>query len=77
MVESTVSEWTAKEFPPMEAIVSVCRVLEIPVSRFFAEDSDQFVEVSAEEMQLLKAYGEFPEERRRELLRIVEILKGW
>lgn len=75
--ESNMSHWTSIDYPPLEIIESACRVLEIPVSRFFAEDSDQLIEVSPEEMQLLKAFGEFPEERKRELLRIVEILKGW
>jgi len=75
--ETTLSGWTLNEYPPLDAIESVCRVLQIPVSRFFAEDSDSYVEVSPEEMQLLKAFGEFPEERRKELLRIIEMLKKW
>jgi transcriptional regulator with XRE-family HTH domain len=77
IAETTLSTWISKEFPPLEAIESVCRILEIPVSRFFAEDSDSYVEVSGEEMQILKTFGEFPEERRRGLLRIIEILRGW
>jgi transcriptional regulator with XRE-family HTH domain len=77
VAESTVSEWTVKEFPPLEAVASVCRVLEIPVSRFFAEDSDQFVEVSPEEMQLIKVYGEFSEEQKEKVMRMIELLKRW
>jgi len=77
IAETTLSPWISKEFPPLEAIESVCRILQIPVSRFFAEDSDSYVEVSAEEMQILKAFGEFPEERKSELMRIIEILRGW
>jgi transcriptional regulator with XRE-family HTH domain len=75
--ETTLSDWTVKEFPPLEAVESICGILQIPVSRFFAEDTDQFIEVSTEEMQLIKSFGEFTEERQRELLRVIEILKGW
>jgi len=75
--ETTLSGWTLNEYPPLDAIESVCSILQIPISRFFAEDSDLYVEVSPDEMQLLKAFWEFPEGRKRDLLRIIDILRGW
>jgi len=75
--ESTLSDWTSLEYPSLESIESICVILQIPLSRFFAEDSDSFVEVSAEEMQLLMAFGEFSEERKIEILKVIDILKGF
>lgn len=76
--ETTLSNWTLTEYPGIEAVESVCGVLGISVSRFFADlDSDSVIEVTAQERALIKAFGEFSEEQREKLLRIVEGLKGF
>ncbi|PKL17923.1 MAG: hypothetical protein CVV49_08495 [Spirochaetae bacterium HGW-Spirochaetae-5] len=75
--ESTMSHWTTTDYPPLDQIESICKILQIPVSRFFAEDSDSYVEVSPEEMELLKVFGEFSEEQREKLLEVIDILKGF
>jgi transcriptional regulator with XRE-family HTH domain len=75
--ESTLSDWTVKDYPSLEHIEAVCRVLQIPVSRFFAEDSDQYVEVSLQEQELLKVFNTFSDEQKEKLLEVVDILKGF
>lgn len=75
--ETTLSDWTIKDVPPLESIVSVCNILQVSVSRFFSEEGESFVELTSQERDLVKAFGEFTEEKRRDLLRILEILKGF
>jgi len=75
--ESTMSHWTTTDYPPLDQIESICRILQIPVSRFFAEDSDQYVEVSLQEQELLKVFNTFSDEQKEKLLEVVDILKGF
>jgi len=75
--ESNMSYWTTTDYPPLDQIESICRILQIPVSRFFAEDSDQYVEVSPQEQELLKVFNAFSDEQKEKLLKLIEVLKEW
>lgn len=74
--ENTLSDWTAKEFPPLERIEAVCSVLQIPVSRFFIDpDNDLSIEPTARESELLRIFNDFSEEQQEKVLRMLELMK--
>lgn len=72
--ESTVSALMYKEFPDLEKIDAICKVLNVPISRIFMSDTDNIVEVTDQERDLLKAFRGFSEERRVKVLRIIKEL---
>jgi len=60
-------------YPAVELIEAICRILNIPLSRFFTDlDNDSTVEITPREARLIKIFNEFPEKKREAVLRILE-----
>lgn len=44
--EMTLSNWTRMPYPPLEAIEMICKYLQEPLSRFFADDDELMLHIS-------------------------------
>ncbi|MCP4132821.1 MAG: helix-turn-helix transcriptional regulator [bacterium] len=69
--ETTVSNWTKIEFPPLEAIKKICVILEVPIWEFFFEPGEAWG-VSEESLEMTKQVDSLPEAKKEEVLRQVE-----
>jgi len=68
--EMTLSNWTRMEFPPLEGIISICKFLQEPLSRFFL-DEEPFTN---QEKELFKEFSRFSIDQQE---RIIALLKGF
>jgi len=72
--ESTISALMYKEFPDLEKIDAICKVLNVPISRIFLSDTDSLIEVTEQERELLTAFRDFSDSKKVKVLRIVKDL---
>jgi transcriptional regulator with XRE-family HTH domain len=60
-------------YPAVELIEAICRIFNIPLSRFFTDlDNDSTVDITPREARLIKIFNEFPEKKSEVVLRILE-----
>ncbi len=70
-----VSSWTKKSYPPLEAIETICKIVNIPVWEFFIEDTREIFGASESALHLARRIDNLPDEKKdRALKQMNEIL---
>ncbi len=69
-----LSQWEGMAFPPLEGILKVCSVLNIPLAQFFNDNSEQKHEqmpdwIKPEYLDFLEQLRTLPEEVQKQLLK--------
>lgn len=75
--KSTISFWINSEYPPLDGIEAVCKVIGIPLYKFFMTDEDvkELTGVDPEFLEIVKMVKHMPEEVQIKIkLSFVQIL---
>ena len=74
--EKTFSQRLRFDVLTVQELQEICRVLDVPASRFLTDySSDKMIEVSALERELVQVFREFSDEQQETVLRIVKDIK--
>ncbi len=64
-----VSTWKKKSFPPLEAIDTICGLVNIPVWEFFVENTTEVFGASEPALHLARRIDGLPEGKKKQALK--------
>ncbi len=74
--QSTISSWYRKNAQPSVAsLEAICTAFDIPMSQFFADDTDSAMCLSATQRSLLKEFSHLDNEQQRALVEFLRTFK--
>ncbi len=75
LTQSTISSWYRKNMQPtIPSLSKICDAFEITISQFFMEDSTSVIEVTREQLQLLRAVDKLTPEQIEKLTEFLKTL---
>ncbi len=75
LTQSTISSWYRKNMQPtIPSLSKICDAFEITISQFFMEDSTSVIEVTHEQLQLLRAVDKLTPEQTEKLTAFLKTL---
>lgn len=75
LTQSTISSWYRKNMQPtLPSLSRICDAFEITISQFFMDESSTMMEVTPEQLSLLRAAGKLTPEQTEKLTEFLKTL---